>query len=123
MIGLLSGGYTCHAATTAVWVPDQGDGTYRNPVLFADYSDPDAIRVGTDYYLVSSSFNCAPSLPVLQSKDLVNWRIINDALPGLEPADRARCGEPGSAAEDHRGCRAAAALGGRHGPMIRPPAA
>ena len=68
-------------------MPDQGDGTYRNPVLFADYSDPDAIRVGQDYYLVSSSFNCAPGLPVLRSKDLVNWRIINHALPRLVPEE------------------------------------
>jgi hypothetical protein len=38
------------------WVPDNGDGTYRNPIIHADYSDPDAIRVGDDYYLVASSF-------------------------------------------------------------------
>ena len=44
---------------TAPWVPDRGDGTYRNPVLYADYSDPDVIRVGEDYYLTSSSFNCS----------------------------------------------------------------
>jgi len=43
-----------------VWVSDNGDGTYTNPVLYADYSDPDAIRVGDDYYLVASSFNCIP---------------------------------------------------------------
>ena len=41
-----------------VWVADQGDGTYKNPVLYADYSDPDVIRVGEDYYLTSSSFGC-----------------------------------------------------------------
>ena len=45
-----------------VWVSDQGDGTYRNPVLYADYSDPDAIRVGDDFYLTSSSFGCLPGL-------------------------------------------------------------
>lgn len=43
-----------------VWVADNGNGTYKNPVLHADYSDPDAIRVGDDYYLVSSSFEDIP---------------------------------------------------------------
>jgi beta-xylosidase len=68
-----------------VWVPDLGDGTYKNPVLHADYSDPDVIRVGSDYYLVASSFEDAPGLPVLHSKDLVNWRILSYALPRLQP--------------------------------------
>jgi beta-xylosidase len=58
------------------WSPHRGDGTYRNPVLFADYSDPDAIRVGEYFYLVSSSFGSVPALPVLRSRDLVNWRIV-----------------------------------------------
>lgn len=64
-----------------VWVADQGDGTYRNPILYADYSDPDAIRVGDDYYMTSSSFNCTPGLQVLHSKDLVNWTIVGAAIP------------------------------------------
>lgn len=64
-----------------VWVADQGNGTYRNPILFADYSDPDAIRVGDDYYMTSSSFNCIPGLQILHSKDLVNWTLINAAIP------------------------------------------
>lgn len=63
-----------------VWVADNGDGTYKNPVINADYSDPDAIRVGDDYYMVSSSFNHIPGLPLLHSKDLVNWEIIGHAL-------------------------------------------
>ena len=62
------------------WVSDNGDGTYKNPVIHADYSDPDAIRVGDDYYMVSSSFNHIPGLPILHSKDLVNWTIIGHAL-------------------------------------------
>jgi beta-xylosidase len=70
-----------------VWVPDNGDGTYKNPVLNADYSDPDVIRVGEDYYLVSSSFNCVPGLPVLHSKDLVNWTLAGHALNRLIPAE------------------------------------
>jgi beta-xylosidase len=68
-----------------VWVADNGNGTYKNPILYADYSDPDAIRVGNDYYMVSSSFNCMPGLPVLHSKDLVNWSVINYALKKQEP--------------------------------------
>lgn len=59
---------------------DQGDGTYANPVLFADYSDPDVIAVGEDYYLTASSFQCTPGLPVLHSRDLVNWRIVSYAM-------------------------------------------
>ncbi|WP_121201923.1 glycoside hydrolase family 43 protein [Mucilaginibacter gracilis] len=63
-----------------VWVADQGNGTYKNPILNADYSDPDAIRVGNDFYLVSSSFEDMPGLPILHSNDLVNWTIIGHAL-------------------------------------------
>jgi len=70
-----------------VWVADNGDGTYSNPVLYADYSDPDAIRVGDDYYLTSSSFAHFPGLPVLHSRDLVNWRIIGHALQQYPSGD------------------------------------
>lgn len=75
-----------------VWVSDNGDGAYKNPVLYADYSDPDLIRAGDDYYMTASSFNCVPGLPILHSKDLANWKIINHALPklrmeGVEPAN------------------------------------
>ncbi|MFC1568807.1 glycoside hydrolase 43 family protein [bacterium] len=66
------------------WIPDQENGTYQNPIIFADYSDPDAIRVNEDYYMIASSFNCMPGIPVLHSKDLVNWTIIGhvyDRLP------------------------------------------
>ena len=70
------------------WQPDQGDGTYRNPILYADYSDPDAIRVGDDFYLVASSFNCTPGLPILHSRDLVNWTLIGHALKNLPHTER-----------------------------------
>lgn len=70
-----------------VWVADQGNGTYRNPVLHADYSDPDVCAVGDDFYMTASSFGCTPGLPVLHSKDLVNWRIVNYALKELEPKE------------------------------------
>ncbi len=70
-----------------VWVADNGDGTYKNPVINADYSDPDAIRVGDDYYMVASSFDAVPGLPILHSKDLVNWSIIGHALKRQPPFD------------------------------------
>jgi beta-xylosidase len=62
------------------WVSDLGNGEYKNPVLHADYSDPDAIRVGDDFYMTASSFNAVPGLPILHSKDLVNWTLIGHAL-------------------------------------------
>ena len=72
-----------------VWSPDNGDGTYTNPVINADYSDPDVCvgASGEDYYLTASSFQCIPGLPILHSKDLVNWEIINYALKELEPRE------------------------------------
>ncbi|HEY0945751.1 MAG TPA: glycoside hydrolase 43 family protein [Opitutaceae bacterium] len=74
------------AAAASPWVADQGDCTYRNPVLFADWSDPDAVRVGEDYYLTSSTFNQSPGLPILRSRDLVNWTLVAHALPRLDYA-------------------------------------
>ena len=70
-----------------VWCPDNGDGTYTNPVIYADYSDPDVCAVGDDYYLTASSFNCIPGLPILHSKDLVNWEMIGYALQEQEPKE------------------------------------
>ena len=62
---------------SAQWVPDLGDGTYKNPVLHADYADADVTRVGDDYWMVASSFTHFPGIPVLHSKDMVNWEIVN----------------------------------------------
>lgn len=72
-----------------VWSPDNGDGTYTNPVINADYSDPDICvgPSGKDYYMTASSFNCIPGLPILHSTDLVNWRIIGHALSELRPLE------------------------------------
>lgn len=89
---LFSGVLTAQAPKIAapyvseVWLADRGDGTYKNPVLYADYSDPDVVRVGDDFYLTASSFNCMPGLPVLHSRDLVNWQIIGHALQKQVPA-------------------------------------
>ena len=70
---------------TSPWISDLGDGTYRNPVLYADYSDPDAIRAGNDYWMTASSFSHVPGLPILHSIDLVNWSLAGHALPRLVP--------------------------------------
>ncbi len=74
-----------------VWNPDNGDGTYTNPVIDADYSDPDVCvgPSGDDYYLTASSFQCVPGLPILHSKDLVNWEIVGHALKNLYTGDEA----------------------------------
>lgn len=63
---------------------DNGDGTFTNPVLYADYPDPAVIRVGEDYYMVSSTFNKMPGIPVCHSRDLVSWELIGYAYDRLE---------------------------------------
>jgi beta-xylosidase len=78
---------TAAQTVSKVWVADNGDGTYKNPIIHADYSDPDAVRVGEDFYMTASSFNAAPGLPILHSKDLVNWRIVNHVFTEQEPKD------------------------------------
>ena len=90
IISLTAAGYTSSAqappklstatSVSKVWVADLGNGKYKNPVLHADYSDPDAIRVGDDFYMIASSFDGIPGLPVLHSNDLVNWSLVNHAL-------------------------------------------
>jgi beta-xylosidase len=77
------------------YVADQGDGTYVNPIIFADYSDPDVIRDGDAYYLISSSFTSTPALPILRSRDLVNWTIVGHAMKNL-PDPRYADFQPGA---------------------------
>lgn len=69
--------------TAAVQAQEQRK--FTNPVIAADFSDPDVVRVGEDFYLTASSFNAVPALPILHSRDMVNWRIINHAIPGRLP--------------------------------------
>lgn len=74
----------CTPVQRHVWLSsDNGDGTYTNPVINADYPDPDIIRVGKDYYMVSSSFVAMPGIPVCHSRDLINWRIIGHAYDSI----------------------------------------
>ena len=79
--------FLCFLVAQNVWASDNRDGTYSNPIIDADYSDPDVIRVGDDFYLTASSFNSIPGLPILHSRDLVNWKIIGHALQAQPPAD------------------------------------
>ncbi len=69
------------------WQADLGDGRYQNPVIHADYSDPDVIRVGKTYYMTSSSFNSSPALPLLESPDMVNWTLVGHALERQIPLE------------------------------------
>lgn len=84
-LALLAASPTLAAEPRRAWLPDQGDGTYRNPVLAGDYSDPDVVRVGPYYYLTASSFTNTPGLPILRSTDLVNWTLIGHALIDIPP--------------------------------------
>lgn len=72
-----------HSFNTSMLSSDNGDGTYTNPIINADYPDPDIIRVGEDYYMVSSSFVAMPGIPVCHSKDLVNWTVIGHAYDSI----------------------------------------
>lgn len=80
-------GVSSQTDVSRVWVADNGDGTYKNPIIHADYSDPDVVRVGDDFWMTSSSFNAVPGLPILHSKDLVNWKIVNHVFKEQSPAD------------------------------------
>ncbi len=88
----------CQSTPTAPqqpWTADLGNGQYQNPILHADYSDPDAIRVGDTYYMTASSFSNTPGLPLLQSKDMVNWELVGHALPKLVPDNVFATPQPG----------------------------
>ena len=81
-----------HAAAAAVpgpvsratWMPDNGNGTYTNPLFYDEFSDPDMIRVGDDFYLAGTTMHAMPSLVVLHSKDLVNWEFLSYAAAQLD---------------------------------------
>jgi len=66
------------------WSADNGNGTYTNPLFYDEFSDPDMIRVGEDYYLTGTTMHSMPGLPVLHSKDLVNWEFLSYAMDRLD---------------------------------------
>ena len=59
------------------WTADNGNGTYTNPLFYDEFSDPDILRVGDDYYLAGTTMHSVPGLVILHSRDLVNWENIS----------------------------------------------
>jgi len=81
----------CGQAQVKSWSADNGNGTYTNPLFYDEFSDPDVIRVGSDFYLAGTTMHCAPGLVILHSKDLVNWELAsycfsswNDIFPNQD---------------------------------------
>ena len=79
----------------ATWTADNGDGTYSNPLFYDEFSDPDVIRVGDDFYMTGTTMHAMPGLPVLHSRDLVNWTLVSYAVDKLDlgPAYRLEGGK------------------------------
>jgi arabinoxylan arabinofuranohydrolase len=73
--------------SSQVLTADNGDGTFSNPVIFADAPDPSVIRVGNVFYMVSTTMHMSPGCTIMKSYDLVNWEVINYAYDQLEEAD------------------------------------
>ena len=63
---------------------DNGNGTFTNPLFYEEFSDPDMIRVGDDYYLTGTTMHSMPGLPILHSRDLVNWEFLCYAFDRLD---------------------------------------
>ena len=70
----------CSLEAQQVWTPDNGDGTFTNPLMWGDWPDPDVIRVGDEFYMVSTSMHYVPGCPIIKSKDLVNWEMAGYAI-------------------------------------------
>lgn len=71
---------SAQAQVKNVWTPDNQDGTFTNPLMWGDWPDPDVIRVGDDFYMVSTSMHYVPGCPIVKSKDLVNWEMAGYAV-------------------------------------------
>jgi beta-xylosidase len=71
-------------STPRTWTSDNGNGTFSNPLFYDEFSDPDLIRVGDDFYLTGTTMHAMPGLPVLHSRDLVNWELMSYALDRLD---------------------------------------
>lgn len=84
--GVMSVAFAATASAPA-FTADNGDGTFTNPIIFADVPDPDIIRVGDMYYMVSTTMHFAPGCGIMKSKDLVNWSIVNYAYDELDDGD------------------------------------
>ena len=75
---------TMKTPQTQTWHADNGNGTFSNPLFYDEFSDPDLIRVGSDFYLTGTTMHAMPGLPVLHSKDLVNWKFLSYACEKLD---------------------------------------
>ena len=73
-----------HNILAQSWTADNGNGTFTNPLFYDEFTDPDAIRVGDDFYMVASSMHSMPGLPLLKSKDLVNWEFVTYIFDRLD---------------------------------------
>lgn len=72
------------------WSADNGNGTYTNPLFYDEFSDPDLIRVGNDFYLAGTTMHCTPGLVILHSKDLVNWKFMSYCFDRFDMGDEFR---------------------------------
>ena len=86
---------TTKTSVAKTWIADNGNGSFTNPLFYDEFSDPDLIRVGDDYYLTGTTMHTMPGLPVLHSKDLVNWEFLTYAVNKLDfgPAYRLEDGK------------------------------
>ncbi|MYM22724.1 family 43 glycosylhydrolase [Duganella sp. FT135W] len=84
-----------HAQPSRTWTPDNGNGTFTNPLFYDEFSDPDLIRVNDWFYLTGTTMHAMPGLPVLRSRDLVNWELLSYAAERLDfgPAYRLEGGK------------------------------
>ena len=76
--------WSASATSAQTWTADNGNGTFSNPLFFDEFSDPDLIRVGSDFYMTGTTMHSMPGLPILHSRDLVNWRFLGYALDRLD---------------------------------------
>lgn len=77
-------GALAFAVFAQTWTADNGNGTFTNPLFFDEFSDPDLIRVGADFYLTGTTMHSMPGLPILHSRDLVNWEFLSYAMDRLD---------------------------------------
>ncbi|HTN41657.1 MAG TPA: family 43 glycosylhydrolase, partial [Asticcacaulis sp.] len=86
--GLSATGVAAETAKSALssqtWTADNGDGSYTNPIFYDEFSDPDLIKVGDWFYMTGTTMHTMPGLPVLRSKDLVNWEFLSYAVDKLD---------------------------------------
>ena len=93
LLSLLLTTAAVQAQPVTTWTADNGNGTYTNPLFYDEFSDPDCIRVGQDYYLAGTTMHATPGLVVLHSKDLVNWELASycfDRWEQILPDDKFR---------------------------------